>query len=305
MLAAFRACLKTNVACRRTRRRAAIRFVGQSTAKSTLSFDDSSAVLAEHKDRALAAFRKGRSGQDDFLDVATTLALKQMALKQMANWADPSNLPDPLLTDDRYLHAALALCFHKSVYAARGIESIANNASGLCFVEEPSVGNSHFLQSVALTATTLLPNFVAVTLDAATSQNVQPDETVLGALRQKYAALGICVAQKKTVGSMLDVASRSNLATGVFVDNAEHLYTRRVQSDSDDLAEPDFDSSWEQVHEVLEDFSGCAFFAGSASILPHMVLEDRKRLGALGYSVVRTTLNCTKMRIVRIRPHKL
>jgi hypothetical protein len=138
-----------------------------------------------------------------------------------------------------------------------------NNASGLCFVGQRGVGKSHLLRSVALAATTLLPNFVAVTIDATrgSTANVRPDQSavcVLGALKRQYSVLGVPgIATKKTVGSMLDVARRNGLATGVFVDDARHLYTRTAPLTAGDADKP-LDSSWEQVHEVLEDFCGCA-----------------------------------------------
>ncbi len=183
-----------------------------------------------------------------------------------------------------------------------------NNANGLCFVGRRGVGKSYLLRSVALAATTLLPNFVAVTIDATrgSTANVRPDQSavcVLGALKRQYAVLGVPgMAKKKTVSSMLDVARRNGLATGVFVDDARHLYMRTAPAAADAEADQPLDSSWEQVHEVLEDFCGCAFFADGMAVLPAMVRAEQTRLNDLGYAIVRTSLNSKRMRIVPVEP---
>jgi hypothetical protein len=153
----------------------------------------------------------------------------------------------------RHLRSGLALRFHRALHAAG--TGAPNNASGLCFVGQRGVGKSHLLRSVALAATTLLPNFVAVTIDATrgSTANVQPDQSavcLLGAFQRQYYMLGVPgVAQKKTVGSVLDVAGRNGLATGVFVDEARHLHMRTAPGAADAVpqeADQPLDSSWEQ-----------------------------------------------------------
>lgn len=266
--------------------------------------------FADLKKAASKALNQGKDGEQLFVDTAIK-ALKLMgsirgrprnpfaSSEHLMFLGTNSPVHEPLVQ-------GLTLCFNRALCAGESPDNTPNNVSGMCLSGARRVGKSHLLRSVALAATSLLPNFVAVTIDATRGSvpNCGPDQhgiDVLNAVQRQYAVLGLDVSQKKTIGSILDVASRHGLATGVFVDEARHLYTRTLPH-TDLSKEWDTDSSWEQVHEVLEDFEACTFFADSMSILPAMVRGETSRLSRLGFQKLRPTLNGTKMRVVQVPP---
>jgi len=189
----------------------------------------------------------------------------------------------------------------QSVFARR-----ETNRSGVCLAGQRGFGKTHLLNCAAVAASALLPNFVAVVLDAtsapASHATRNDTRTVLDVLRCQFQDLGFSeIADQTNVSDLLAHAQLESLAVGVFVDEARELYTRSVVRGG--VTECERDSSWEDIHTMLQHFSACAVFADSTTLLPSMVRKEEDRLLAVlkwNSDDLRVTLNAKKMTVCHV-----
>lgn len=287
--------------------------------------DDDLEFAATHREKAARALQEGNS--DAFIGAAMGVLHEMGRLPSTHPYASFDFLMyiGPTSPVNAALRAMLDMSFRRSVLqhhgrsngsALLGHDSSAklrpNNFSGLCLAGARGNGKSHVMKCAALAATVLLPNFVAVVVDATsagagtTSGDVvteAPPEhmapPIIDVIRRQYAKLGLhSVANKRTLGGVLDAALHAGFATAVFVDEARHLYTRHVVGQD---GKRYLDPSWMHVHTMLNRFETCVFFADSMTLLPALVRGDKERIEAAGVRMTQTELNATKM-IVKAVP---
>jgi hypothetical protein len=164
------------------------------------------------------------------------------------------------------LFDCLLKCFERACIA-HGSQG-PNNRSGYSLSGLKGTGKSMVLHLTTITSTLLLPNFVAVFVDAAASTTENSISPHL-LLKAAMASLGFdSLVHLSHLDSLIKSSSAKGLALGVFVDDVHDWY----------LKKPD---CWVQLHTLLQDHRSCCFIADSTSAVPHYVRGDQDAIMGL------------------------